>query len=257
VNKWFFARPFMHQQPARAQVGVRYSAGRRPLMAGKPAMSIVAVLVALASAGVSAAQSGRGGPYVGPMFPPDFDYGPSYGARDPREGKVETATFLANSASVSQLGHGLIVFATGAGNASSGPYDGDFESALVDQLAKAGYRTDAQSGTGGQTIEFVVSQDVVRPPEPPHNPVGGAVSAGVGSHGWGGVGMGLSIDLSKPLKALVATRLEARIRDSATQELLWQGRAQVVTRDGDKRWTPQAIAKRLTTALFKDFPKPS
>jgi hypothetical protein len=187
------------------------------------------------------------------MFPP----GSAYGVRDPREGKIDSASFIANSANVGQLGHGSIVVATSAANGALGPSDGDFESALVDQLAKAGYRTNDQPGAGGQTIEFVVTKDVIQPPEPPRSPVGGTVAAGIGSHGWNGVGLGLNIDLSKPMKALVATRVEARIRDAATHELLWQGRAEVVTRDGDKRWTRQMIATRLTTALFKGFPKPS
>jgi hypothetical protein len=246
----------MHQQQRPAQAEFRYSAGRRSQMV-RNVMSIAAALVVLVSAGTSSAQPDWGSPYMEPMFPQDPDFGPSHGSRDPREGKVETAIFVASSANVSQLGHGSIVPTTGAGSTANGPYDGAFESALVDQLAKAGYRTDVQSDEGAQTIEFAVSYDMIQPPEPPHSSVGGAVSAGVGSHGWGGVGVGLNIDLSKPLKALVATRLEARIRDSTTHELLWQGRSQVVTRDGDKRWTHQAIAARLAAALFKGFPKPS
>jgi hypothetical protein len=216
---------------------------------------IPAALAALALAGPSNAQRGWGGPYMDPMYPPGPDYGPSYGGRDPREGKIGTAAFVASSPDVSQLGHGSIVLAPGPDSAVA-PGDGTFEAALIDQLARIGYHTGGQAAAG-QTIEFVVSHDVVRPPEPPHNPIGGGVSVGAGSHGWGGVGVGLAIDLSKPLKALIATRIEARIRDSATHELLWQGRAQVVTRDGDKHWTPQVTATRLAAALFKGFPKPS
>ena len=224
-------------------------------MTSKRSIPIAAALVALVSTGAAGAQSGWDSPYAG--FPADSGYRPGYGARDPREGKIETATFLANSANVSQLGHGSISLASSDGSAASGPDDGTFESALIDQLTKAGYRNEIQPGSNGQSVEFVVSHDVVQPAEPPRNPVGGDVAVGVGSHGWGGVGLGLNLDLSKPLKALVATRLQARIRNSATHELLWEGRAQVLTRDGDKRWTPQAIATRLTAALFKGFPKPS
>jgi hypothetical protein len=177
--------------------------------------------------------------------------------RDPREGKIEAAAFVANGPNIARLGHGPVVLAPGAGGPRDGFAVGVFESALIDQLARAGYRTDAESQPAAQTVEFVISHDLVAPPEPPHNPVSGAVSVGAGSHGWGGVGVGIGIDLSKPLKALVATRLEARIRDGVTHELLWQGRAQVVTRDGDKHWTDQIIATRLAAALFKGFPKPN
>lgn len=219
--------------------------------------TLIAALTGLSVA--AAAQSypgGWSGPYVGPTPPPGPDYGPRYGVRDPREGKIDASTFVANSPAVGKLGHGPIVLTDGATGIGNGPDDGAYETALVDQLAKAGYLTNAKPNAGGQTVEFIVHHDVIQPPDPPHNPVRGGVSVDAGSHGWGGVGVGLEIDLSKPLKALLATRLEARIRDSATRELLWQGRAQVITREGDKHWTEQTIAVRLAAALFKDFPKP-
>jgi hypothetical protein len=56
---------------------------------------------------------------------------------------------------------------------------------------------------------------------------------------------------------LIDTRIEARISDSATHELLWQGRAEVMARENDKRWRPEAIAGRLSAALFRDFPRPT
>lgn len=219
---------------------------------------IAAMLAELPFAGLAQLfPGGWGGPAMGPMPPPGADYGPRYGMRDPREGKVEASTFVANSPNVGQLGHGPIVLTARTASIGNGLDEGTYETALVDQLAKAGYQTDAQPNSGGETVEFIVHHDVIQPPEPPHNPVGGAVSVGAGSHGWGGVGLGLDIDLSKPLKALLATRLEARIRDTATHELLWQGRAQVITREGDKHWPEQTIATRLAAALFKDFPRPS
>jgi acyl-coenzyme A thioesterase PaaI-like protein len=222
-------------------------------------MKVMRLLILASVAGL--AVSGTAQPYPGggwggvyaepPLMGPN--YGPLGSGRDPREGKIDAAAFVTNSPGAAQLGHGPIVVAPAPG----GLADGAYESALADQLAKAGYETNAQPRTGGQTVEFVVSHDVIQPSEPPRSPVGGAVSAGAGSHGWGGVGMAINIDLSKPRGALVATRIEARIRDRATNELLWQGRAQVVAREGDKHWTPQATAAKLTEALFKSFPKPS
>lgn len=67
-------------------------------------------------------------------------------------------------------------------------------------------------------------------------------------------GMAVNVDLSKPRGALVSTRLEARIRDRANDTLLWEGRAEMATRDGDSRWDQQAIAARLAEALFDGFP---
>ena len=196
-------------------------------------------------------------PYDASGYPmgPMYNEGPFYGGRDPREGRIEASTFVASSPGASALGHGTIVLAPGPGSMGSADIAA-FEPALVDQLTKAGYRTDDPSGAVGQIVEYVVRHDVIAPPEPRHVPMGGGVSVGVGSHGWSGVGLGIGIDLSKPRGPLIATRLEARIRDSATKELLWQGRAEVITRDGDRHWTPPATAARLWTALFKGFPRP-
>jgi hypothetical protein len=215
---------------------------------------ITAALTGLAVTIPSEARPGWGGGWG--MGPPPGYYGPYRGGRDPREGKVEAAAFVANGPKVSALGRGPIALAPAAGSEPSGLEASTFESALVDQLAKAGYQTNAALRGGGQLVEYVVSHDVVAPPESPRNPVGGEVAVGVGNRG-SAVGFGLNIDLSKPPKALVATRLEARIRDAATRELLWEGRAQVITREGDKHWTGQALATGLAAALFKGFPRPT
>ena len=196
------------------------------------------------------------GPPMGAMAPPPgYEYGPGFNGRYPGEGRVQVATFVANRAAVSTLAHGSIVISPSAG-ASNGLEDGPFEAALADQLARAGYRTDAPSGAAGQTIEFVVSRQLVQPPEPSHSPVGGGVAVGAGSRGWSGVGLGIGIDLSKPRGPLVATRIEARIHDAATHELLWQGRAEVLAREGARHWTERDIAAKLTAALFSGFPRP-
>jgi hypothetical protein len=132
-----------------------------------------------------------------------------------------------------------------------------FEAAMADQLAHSGYQVGA-SGPG-QTVDFVVTRQVVQPPEPPHNPIHGDVDVGVGGggrHYGSGLGLGIEIDLSKPLSALISTEIEVRIQDASTHELLWQGRAEILSRETDKRWRPDAIAGRLTAALFRNFPQP-
>ena len=63
--------------------------------------------------------------------------------------------------------------------------------------------------------------------------------------------------LTKPRAALVSTRMEARIRDRQTNQVLWEGRAEISTRDGDADWTEQAIAAKLAQALFDGFPNRS
>ena len=215
--------------------------------------SLLLVLAGFVATASPAQPYGWGGPYLSPMMPPT-GYLP-YGVRDPREGKVQVQTFVASTPAAAALGHGPIVVAAGPASQDVGLEHGAFETALVDQLARSGYQTSASPASSGQTIEFVVTHQLIQPPEPPHNPVTGGLAVGGGSRG-SGVGLGIGIDLSKPLKALIATRLEARIRDSATHELLWQGQAEVFAREGDKHWSGPLMAQRLSAALFRSFPKP-
>ena len=173
--------------------------------------------------------------------------------RDPREGKLEVQTFVASSPRVAALGRGPIVIgARGGPGLSAG--DDLFETAIADQLAHVGYQANAPQP--GQVINYSVIHEVIQPPEPPRSPVHGGVGVGVGNRG-SGMGLGIAIDLSKPLGALIATRIEARISDAATHELLWQGRAEVMVRENDKHWRIEALAARLSAALFRDFPRPT
>ena len=213
-------------------------------------------VVGVAFASAAAAQpdpGGWGGPGYG--LPPPYLEPP--GSHDPREGKVQVQTYATSSPAVSSLGHGPITINPGR----DGPDDGRFETAVADQLAHAGYQVGAAGA--GQALEFVVTRQVIQPPEPPHSPVQGGVDVGIGGGGGGrhygsgtGVALGIGIDLSKPLGALISTEVEVRIQDTTTHELLWQGRAELVSRENDKHWRPEAIPARLTAALFRNFPQP-
>ncbi|KPL68784.1 hypothetical protein SZ64_12185 [Erythrobacter sp. SG61-1L] len=126
-----------------------------------------------------------------------------------------------------------------------------FEAAVIDQLVSAGY--DTQSGPQGQLVELRIAHGVAQPAEPPRKPVSGEMDVGVSNRG-SMVGLGLNLDFTKPKKALLSTKLEARIRDEATGTVLWEGRAEIATRDGSDKWTGQAIASKLAEALFRKFP---
>ncbi|HEX7712289.1 MAG TPA: DUF4136 domain-containing protein [Sphingomonadaceae bacterium] len=253
------------------------------------ARSLVFGALALAVSGPALAQWGPwgGGPY-GP-----YAYGgwgrpgwrePIRSTRDDREGKVEVTRFLGQDAA-GALGHGQIavqvtandVKAAGAGTAFAselpdkapkdyGPsderagHDADnhrndatYEAAVIDQLVKLGYDTTAPAPAQGQLVELTITRSVLQPPEPPHKPVSGEMDVGVSNRG-SAVGGALFLDFTKPAKALISTRLEARIRDRATGNALWEGRADIATRDGDSAWSEQKIATRLADALFGGFP---
>lgn len=171
---------------------------------------------------------------------------------DEREGKVEAAAFAAEDAAA-RLGRGVARVALMPG-APGGMHDAAaYEAAVIDQLVGAGYDTLHRSADAGQIAEIRIVRDVLVPAERKRKPVSGEVTVGASNHG-SMMGMALALDLSKPRKALLGTRLEVRMRDQATGEALWEGRAEMATRDGDDRWTEQAIATRLAAALFEHFP---
>jgi hypothetical protein len=172
-----------------------------------------------------------------------------------REGRVSVNRFVAESGAQA-LGHGTITLSpAGAFPQADDPQPsrGAYEAAVVDRLIHAGYDTTQAQPGDGQTAELRVTRSIIEPAEGRRKPVSGAAEMSVGTGGTG-YGLALAVDLSKPLPALVSTRLETRIRDRATGKVLWEGRAEVATRDGDARWSDQAIAASLAEALFDGFP---
>lgn len=176
--------------------------------------------------------------------------------RAPRaEGKVEVNTFVAEGSDAALLGKGTIAMVaapTGAGSEPAGSVQ-VFEAALLDQLARHGYDTASRAGAAAQTAEIRLVRDVAVPEEAPRKPVSGEMSVGVSNHG-SMMGMALAVDLSKPRKALLATRLEARIRNAADGAVLWEGRAEMLSREDSKQWTEQRVAEKLAAALLDRFP---
>ena len=128
-----------------------------------------------------------------------------------------------------------------------------YEAAVIDELARRGYDT-ATANDPGQIAEIGVSHSVAVPEEAPHKKVSGEMSTMIGNRG-SGFGMALAIDLTKPAKAIIGTRLDLRIRDKATGRVLWEGHAEGEAREGDGGLDNGAMAARLASALLKKFPE--
>lgn len=172
-------------------------------------------------------------------------------SEDSREGKVQVEQFAADDAG-DKLGHGPIAVTSPPDATEDASGMAVYEAAIIDQLVKAGYDTVKPDPEGGQIVELRIMRDVLVPQEARRKPVSGEMMAGVSNRG-SMTGMAIAVDLTKPKKALVSTRLEARVKDRATGAPLWEGRAQIATREGDSRWSDQAIATRLAAALFEHF----
>lgn len=83
---------------------------------------------------------------------------------------------------------------------------------MIDAWAGSGYDTATADPQGGQIAEVRVLHRVAAPAEAPHKPVSGEMMMGMSNRG-SMMGMGINIDMTKPRKALISTRLEARIKD--------------------------------------------
>jgi hypothetical protein len=203
----------------------------------------------LATATPGVAQPGWGPSRIDRAREPAF----ASSSRDPREGQVDAARFIANGAEA-RLGQGSVLISTLSGAVDDVNDHASYEAAMIDQLVKAGYDTlNTGQGEGGQVAELRIRREVLVPEEGKRKPVSGEMMVGTGTYG-SMMGLGLAIDLSKPKKALVSTRMEARIIDKASGAPLWEGRAEIATRVDDARWSDQAIATRLAEAMFERFP---
>lgn len=171
------------------------------------------------------------------------------------EGKVQVSTFVAEGTEAAVLGQGKItVTEAPAGGGVTNPRElATYEAAVIDALAGSGYDTATPDPAGGQVAEVRVLRTQAVPEEAPHKPVSGEMMMGVSNHG-SMMGMALNVDLSKPRKALIATRLEARIKDRTSGAVLWEGHARILTRESDERWGDGQIAAKLAAALFERFP---
>ncbi|MFN3470056.1 MAG: DUF4136 domain-containing protein [Novosphingobium sp.] len=163
---------------------------------------------------------------------------------------IEVSAFQAADAKP-LLGKGAITVAAAAGSEAEWKLP-VYEAAVVDELARLGYDTATSGAEGGQIAQIGISHSVVVPEEPKRKPVSGAMEVGVSNRG-SYQAMALNVDLSKPARAIVATRLDVRIRDRASNRVLWEGHAEAQTREGDEGLDNGAVAARLASALFARF----
>ncbi|NLR39238.1 DUF4136 domain-containing protein [Novosphingobium sp. ERW19] len=211
-------------------------------MKAKPILSAIAIVAASTSA--LAQPVPMGGRWDSPM---DQRIG-RQNAEPSR--KVEVEAFQAADAAA-LLGKGPITVAAAEGAEAEWKLP-VYEAAVVDQLAKLGYQTAVSGAEGGQVAQIGIRHEKVMPEEPKRKPVSGAMEVGVSNRG-NYTAMALNIDLTKARKAIVSTRLDVRIRDKATNRVLWEGHAETQTREDDDGLNNGAVATRLASALFAKF----
>ncbi len=208
-----------------------------------PLLPFFALVLGLTGTALMAQPGPWGGPdWPAARFDPDL------------ETRIEVARFRADDPAAAALGSGPLAVIAMPGADPADPRLGPvFEAAIESGLLKSGYRAAVAGESGGQVAEVRIVRSEAAPAEEKRDPVRGQASLGVSNRGTM-MGLAVQVDGSKPRRALIETRLEVRLRDRASGKVLWEGRAQMYAREGDDKWTDDAIATRLARALLGGFP---
>lgn len=129
---------------------------------------------------------------------------------------------------------------------------GQIEYSVGGALARAGFAPANEANA-----RYVYSAEVVRDTRPAQrrrSPITIGVGGATGGYG-SGVGLGASFGIGGKRPGLAsATRLSVQLRDRATNQVVWEGRAETDVSSTGVSGTGDSDVERLASALFRDFP---
>ncbi len=126
-----------------------------------------------------------------------------------------------------------------------------YRNAVMRQLILLGY-SEAASGSGAQIAQVKLTRTTIQPGAS-SGPVSVGVGGSTGTYGTGG-GIGIGINLSPKPKAQVVTVLAVSIRDRASDQVQWEGRASFTVGTASPLAATSLAAPKLSEALFLNFP---
>lgn len=154
---------------------------------------------------------------------------------------------------VTRLGKGTISIEPAPGADGQSLEFRSYAAAVSRQLVLLGYSEQVAGGAASPQIAQVRLRRENFRPQRAASPVSVGLGGGTGHYG-SGVGIGVGIDLSGPPSEQVTTELGVTIKDRASGQSLWEGRASFTVRSASPLAGTQLGAAKLTEALFKDFP---
>lgn len=149
-----------------------------------------------------------------------------------------------------RLGQGAIAVRAAPGTANSLEF-APYWQAVSGELTRLGYRV-VPGGEAPQVAEVRIERAVDQP-QRGRGPVSLGVGGATGSYG-SGVGVGVGINLSGPPPVIAGTRMGVIIRDAASGQPLWEGRAEFDASLNSAYGNAQAAAAKMAAALFAGFP---
>lgn len=165
-------------------------------------------------------------------------------------GDVQVTRFVAASMA-DRLGAGTIFIETAPGTAEQAQELAPYKAAIARELTALGYRETSRD-EAGQIAQVRIDRGVVDKANG-RGPVSVGVGGSTGSYG-SGVGVGLGINLGGGGKEEIATRLEVMIRDAASGNSLWEGRANFDVASSSILADSAQNATVMADALFREFP---
>ncbi len=166
-------------------------------------------------------------------------------------GPVEVTRFHVPTAA--QLGQGSVAIEPAEGMDGQSLEFRTYAAAVSRELQRAGYAEMIAGGRSSQSVAIIrVERESFRSGSD-GSPVSVGIGGGTGGYG-SGVGLGVGFNLSGPPPETVETRLFVTIRDRASGQALWEGRASFSARASSPLAQTQLGAARLAEALFRGFP---
>ena len=165
-------------------------------------------------------------------------------------GPVEVTRFHAPGPS--PLGQGAIAVEAATGADGSSLEFGSYAGAVARELVRIGY-TEVRPGDLSRLVALVRIERQSFRPDRRRGPVSVGVGGSTGSYG-SGVGLGIGIDLSGPPPEQVETLLAVTIKDRASGQAMWEGRASFTVKASSPLASTQLGAAKLAEALFRGFP---
>lgn len=166
-------------------------------------------------------------------------------------GPVEVTRFHLPEAS--QLGSGVIAVEPGSGMNGDSLEFRTYAGAVSRELVQIGYGDAVAGGANSPQVAILrVERDQFRPGRD-SGPVSVGVGGGTGGYG-SGVGVGIGLNLSGPPAEQVETRMSVMIRDRASGQTLWEGRASFSVKASSPLANTELGAAKIAEALFQGFP---
>lgn len=166
-------------------------------------------------------------------------------------GPVEVTRF--HLPDTSRLGSGTIAVEPAQGLDGSSIEFRTYAGAVARELQRIGYsELIAGSQNSQQVAVLAVERRNLRPGRD-GSPVSVGMGGSTGSYG-SGVGVGIGVNLSGPPPEQVETRMSVMIRDRATNQTLWEGRASFAVKATSPLASTSLGAAKIAEALFRDFP---